>query len=159
MHSAISIHLFFGFRQSASAWVFPERAKPVAKARAARRLKGRPKNLKSHRLRSADIPESAVSLLAVGGLPTFVTVIHLHGCSALQLDANKEAQLQLLPQERVLNVKPCWETIPDEDRVELLSVDLNDLRLRAIDLADKAKKQAGQISYHACAAHHTGCAV
>ncbi|KAL0025091.1 hypothetical protein WJX79_008079 [Trebouxia sp. C0005] len=59
-----------------------------------------------------------------------------------QLDANKEAQLQLLPQERVLNVKPCWETIPDEDRVELLSVDLNDLRLRAIDLADKAKKQA-----------------
>lgn len=59
-----------------------------------------------------------------------------------QLDANKEAQLQLLPQERVLNVKPCWETIPDEDRVELLSVDLDDLRLRAIDLADKAKKQA-----------------
>ncbi|DBA96032.1 TPA: hypothetical protein ACH3X1_001533 [Trebouxia sp. C0004] len=59
-----------------------------------------------------------------------------------QLDANKEAQLQLLPQERVLNVKPCWETIPDEDRVELLSIDLNDLRLRAIDLADKAKKQA-----------------
>jgi len=159
LHSAKSIHLFFGIRQSASAWVFPERAKPVAKARAARRLKGRPRNLRSHRLRSADIPESAVSSLAVGSLSTFVPVIHLHDCSALQLDANKEAQLQLLPQERVLNVKPCWETIPDEDRVELLSVDLNDLRLRAIDLADKAKKQAGQISCHGCAASHTGCAV
>ena len=62
----------------------------------------------------------------------------------VQLDPNKEAQLQLLPQERVLNVKPCWENIPDEQRVELLSVDLSDLKLRAIDLADKTKKQAGQ---------------
>ena len=51
-----------------------------------------------------------------------------------------------MPQERVLNVKPRWETIPDEERVALLSVDLNDLRLRALDLADKAKKQAGQYS-------------
>jgi len=141
----------------ASAWVFPERAKPVAKARAARRLKGRPRNLRSHRLRSAGIPESVVSSLAVGSLSTFITVIHLHGCSILQLDANKEAQLQLLPQERVLNVKPCWETIPDEDRVELLSVDLNDLRLRAIDLADKAKKQAGQTLCYGFVVHHTGC--
>ena len=61
-----------------------------------------------------------------------------------QLDSNKEGQLQLLPQERVQNVKPCWETIPDEQRVELLSVDLTELKIRADDLADKAKKQAGE---------------
>lgn len=62
----------------------------------------------------------------------------------LQLDPNKEAQLQLMPQERVQNVKPCWETVPDEQRVELLSVALDELRLRAEDLAEKAKKQAGE---------------
>ena len=62
----------------------------------------------------------------------------------MQLDFNKEAQLQLMPQERVQNVKPCWETVPDEERVELLSVDLSELRIRADDLAEKAKKQAGQ---------------
>lgn len=62
---------------------------------------------------------------------------------SLQLDHTKEAQLQLLPQDRVQNVKPCWETIPDEQRVDLLSVDLNELKLRADDLAEKAKKQAG----------------
>ena len=60
------------------------------------------------------------------------------------MDLNKDLQLQLLPQERVQNVKPCWETIPDEQRVELLSVDLNELKLRADDLAEKAKKQAGR---------------
>lgn len=59
------------------------------------------------------------------------------------MDPTKEAQLQLLPQERVQNVKPCWETIPDEQRVELLSVDLNELKVKADDLAEKAKKQAG----------------
>lgn len=62
----------------------------------------------------------------------------------LQVDPTKEAQLQLLPQERVQNVKPCWETIPDEQRVELLSVDLNELKVRADDLAEKSKKQAGR---------------
>lgn len=62
---------------------------------------------------------------------------------SLQVDPTKEAQLQLLPQERVQNVKPCWETIPDEQRVELLSVDLNELKVKADDLAEKAKKQAG----------------
>ena len=61
-----------------------------------------------------------------------------------QVDPTKEAQLQLLPQERVQNVKPCWETIPDEQRMELLSVDLTELKLRADDLAEKAKKQAGK---------------
>ena len=48
-----------------------------------------------------------------------------------------------MPQERVQNVKPCWETIPDEQRVELLSIGLDELKLRADDAADKAKKQAG----------------
>ena len=64
----------------------------------------------------------------------------------LQLDANKEAQLQLLPQERVLNVKPSWAQTSNETRVDLLSISLEQLRLKAIDLADKAQKQAG--NYH-----------
>jgi len=34
---------------------------------------------------------------------------------------------------------------------------LNDLRLRAIDLADKAKKQAGQTLCYGFVVHHTGC--
>ena len=61
----------------------------------------------------------------------------------VQLDPNREAQLQLLPQERVQNVKPCWATISDEERVQVLSISLEELRLRAIDLAEKARKQAG----------------
>lgn len=64
----------------------------------------------------------------------------------MQLDPNKEAQLQLLPQERVLNVKPCWATTDDEGRVELLSITLAELKVRAIDLAEKARKQAGMLT-------------
>ena len=67
----------------------------------------------------------------------------------MQLDPNKEAQLQLLPQDRVLNVKPCWATTSTEGRVELLSISLEELRLRAIDLAEKARKQAGPFCQHA----------
>lgn len=67
----------------------------------------------------------------------------------MQLDANKEAQLQLLPQDRVLNVKPCWATTSNEGRVELLSISLEELRLKAIDLAEKARKQAGMLCQHA----------
>ena len=63
----------------------------------------------------------------------------------LQLDPNREAQLQLLPQERVQNVKPCWATISDEERVQVLSISLEELRLRGIDLAEKARKQAGAL--------------
>lgn len=69
----------------------------------------------------------------------------------MQLDANKEAQLQLLPQDRVLNVKPCWATTSNEGRVELLSISLEELRLKAIDLAETARKQAGTLCQHAVA--------
>lgn len=45
----------------------------------------------------------------------------------------------------MLNVKPCWATTSDEGRVELLSITLEELKLRALDLAEKARKQAGML--------------
>lgn len=82
--------------------------------------------------------------------PALDCVFHIscpqHTTLDLQLDANKEAQLQLLPQERVLNVKPSWAQTSNETRVDLLSISLEELRLKAIDLADKAQKQAGKLS-------------
>ncbi len=137
----------------------PRKGKAGSKSKSSKKTEGKTKEPKKPQTQVSWHTSECSCLTCCWQLVHFIIVTHLHGCSILQLDANKEAQLQLLPQERVLNVKPCWETIPDEDRVELLSVDLNDLRLRAIDLADKAKKQAGQISCHGCAASHTGCAV
>ena len=53
--------------------------------------------------------------------------------------------MQLLLHERMSIVMSYWESLSDEQRMELLSVDLSDLRLRAAKLADKAKKHAGKI--------------
>ena len=52
--------------------------------------------------------------------------------------------MQLLPHERMSIVESYWKSLSDEQRVELLSVDLSDLRVRAARLADKARKRAGQ---------------
>ena len=56
-------------------------------------------------------------------------------------EAGKDAS-QLLPQERVSAVKPLWEILPQTERVELLTVDLESLRARAKQLAEAAR-QAG----------------
>lgn len=61
-----------------------------------------------------------------------------------QMDPSKDLQLQVLPQERIQTVKLYWETVPDKQRVNLLSIDLNELKLRADDLAEKVTKQAGR---------------
>ena len=53
-------------------------------------------------------------------------------------------ELQLPPQERVAAVRPFWETLTQEQRVQLLSIDLQDLHARAKDVAARQRKQAGE---------------
>ena len=52
-------------------------------------------------------------------------------------------EMQLPPQERVAAVRPFWETLTQEQRVQLLSIDLDDLQARAKDVAARQRKQDG----------------
>lgn len=56
---------------------------------------------------------------------------------------NKDATL-LQPQDRVAAVRPLWETLTQEQRVELLTVDLPTLREKAKLVLEQARQQAGE---------------
>jgi hypothetical protein len=52
-------------------------------------------------------------------------------------------------------VRPFWETLTQEERVQLLSISLDDLRVRAKDLTARMRKQAGvEIQTTCCPAMH-----
>ena len=57
---------------------------------------------------------------------------------ALQ-DEAREAQLP--PQERVQAVRPFWETLSQEQRVQLLSLGLEELRAKAAEVTARLKRQ------------------
>ena len=46
-------------------------------------------------------------------------------------------------QERVAAVKPFWETLPQDERGKILSVNVAELRQKAAELAERLRKQAG----------------
>lgn len=48
-----------------------------------------------------------------------------------------------MPQDRVLAVRPFWETVSQEERVKLLSVSLEELKARAQELMARALKEQG----------------
>ena len=48
-------------------------------------------------------------------------------------------------QERVAAVKPYWETISQEARTKILAVSVTELKQKAAELAEKQRKQAGQL--------------
>ena len=52
-------------------------------------------------------------------------------------------EAQLPPQERVQAVRPFWETLTQEQRVQLLSLSLEDLRAKAADVTARLKRQSG----------------
>jgi hypothetical protein len=75
-----------------------------------------------------------------------------HGCrdqpAALlsqDKDPMKDASLQVTPQEKVNAVKPLWETLPQEERVKLLTIPTSTLRERVKQLTERAKAQAGAL--------------
>ena len=63
---------------------------------------------------------------------------------AVQDDARQEVVLP--PQDRVLAVRPFWETVAQEERVKLLSLSLEELRARAEELTQRALKEQGALS-------------
>lgn len=58
-----------------------------------------------------------------------------------QDDSRQEVALP--PQDRVLAVRPFWETVPQEERVTLLSLSLEELRVRAEELTQRQIKEHG----------------
>ena len=60
--------------------------------------------------------------------------------SLLQEDGR---EVQLPPQERVAAVRPFWETLTQEDRVELLSITVEDLQARSKEVVARLRRQAG----------------
>lgn len=56
-------------------------------------------------------------------------------------------EVLLPPQERVAAVRPFWETLTQEDRVELLSITIEDLRARSKEVLARLRRQAGA-QYH-----------
>jgi hypothetical protein len=51
--------------------------------------------------------------------------------------------LQLSPQERIQAVKPFWEALPQEERIQVLTLSLDNLKSRAKEIVDRQRKQAG----------------
>ncbi|BDA41097.1 probable inactive ubiquitin carboxyl-terminal hydrolase 54 at C-terminar half [Coccomyxa sp. Obi] len=51
-------------------------------------------------------------------------------------------EILLPPQERVAAVRPFWETLTHEERVELLSITVDDLRARSKDVVARLRRQA-----------------
>ncbi len=51
---------------------------------------------------------------------------------------------QQSPQDRVSLVRPLWETLAQDVRSELLTIDLDTVRARAKMLAEAARVQAGE---------------
>lgn len=49
------------------------------------------------------------------------------------------------PQERIAAAKPFWEGLTQEQRVEILTISIDDLRSRAKDVAERLRKQAGTV--------------
>ena len=58
-----------------------------------------------------------------------------------QDDSRQEVALP--PQDRVLAVRPFWETVPQEERVTLLSLGLEELRVRAEEISQRQLKEHG----------------
>ena len=80
--------------------------------------------------------------------------------AAAQDDARQEVALP--PQDRVLAVRPFWETVPQEERVQLLSLSLEELRVRAEELTQRQLKEHGARQETASSWHQSrtlpGCA-
>ncbi|GLI67376.1 hypothetical protein VaNZ11_011557 [Volvox africanus] len=55
---------------------------------------------------------------------------------------NTKDLTQQSPQERVTLVRPLWETLTQEERIKLLSINLDSVRARAKQLAEAARQQA-----------------
>ena len=60
---------------------------------------------------------------------------------AAQDDPRQDVALP--PQDRVLAVRPFWETVPQEERVALLSLGLEELRVRAEEITQRQLKEHG----------------
>ena len=61
--------------------------------------------------------------------------------SIAQDDSRQDVALP--PQDRVLAVRPFWETVPQEERVTLLSLGLEELRERAEEITQRQLKEHG----------------
>ena len=73
-------------------------------------------------------------------------VVHL-GCSATDrspLQDDNKGQVRL---KRMAWVKPFWEPVPQEDRLDLLSIPLSELKQGAAEAGAKQRKeQGGQVA-------------
>lgn len=63
---------------------------------------------------------------------------------------------QVPPQERVAKVRPYWETLSHEQRVELLTLDVKFLHQRAVEVTTKTHKQLGK-AFYLSSAENTLC--
>jgi hypothetical protein len=63
---------------------------------------------------------------------------------AQEKEAKQDAGVQLNPQERVSAVQPMWEQRGHADRVELLTVDLSNLKQQAQQQTEKQRASAGE---------------
>eukprot|EP00884_Botryococcus_braunii_P009363 jgi/Botrbrau1/18428/Bobra.0072s0020.2 len=65
-------------------------------------------------------------------------------------------ELQGPPQERIAAVRPFWASLPQEKRIEVLTLSLEDLRARAKEITDRQRKQAAAEEAEFAAEHpHT----
>ena len=66
----------------------------------------------------------------------------MSSCGITAQDDSRQ-EVALPPQDRVLAVRPFWETVPQEERVTLLSLGLEELRVRAEEITQRQLKEHG----------------
>lgn len=64
-------------------------------------------------------------------------------CATVLSRLSLQDEIQALPQERIAAVRPFWETVSKEERAQLLTLNVEDLRERAAMLTERYQKQAG----------------
>lgn len=63
-------------------------------------------------------------------------------------------EIQGPPQERIAAAKPFWEGLTQEQRVEILTISIDDLRNRAKEITERLRKQAGTVLYPFATRYH-----
>lgn len=93
-------------------------------------------------------------------MPTGKLISRVCSPPCLQDDPARDALLQQSPQERVVAVRPLWQGLSRDERVQLLTVSLDELRqyaqLAAARLAKQQRETQEALQQHAGARDRRG---
>lgn len=67
-------------------------------------------------------------------------------------DMQNEPPSQVPPKAKVAQVRPYWDTLSNEQQVDLLTLDLDFLHQQAVEVTSRSQKQLGE-AHSSCSFH------